>query len=1106
MSPSKSKTQRQDSMDLFLRSINIELDAVDPKRVAHFRPTNKSIGLLKLLTSDDSNAIMIAAPYGVGKSITATVALHLIENQKINKQDMKSVADRIKAINLKAGRDIDARRLLKNQGLVLAMQGHAESVPESIKKAVVSGLKRTGCTKLSNAVKRHNAETMDDIRSLFEWLIVSTSENEIDRILIVWDEFGRHLEHLVSTGRSTELLDVQQLAEYVSRQNALPMNFAIMLHQGLLSYSTNLPDSAKREWNKIEGRFENYSFYDDSFELIRIASDLVASVQPANFKKLTVKDAELAAKKIKSTKPPLFADASISQLKQVARDSSAVSLPALWVLPRVATRIAQNERTLFTFINNMAFEKKVVISDLYNYFGNAMRLDTGPGGTYRRHIESESAIAKCETALEQQVISTCALLSLAFARSENSLSKKLLEAILQIENGSNNANAAIKSLIDRKLLLHRRHNDDVSVWHGTDVDLRSKQEKIKDSNRPGFDLCEFLERECSPPIWRPIEFNNKFQMRRFYRSYFIQANELELSSEIFSVPPGEDGRIFYVIPLDSQDLKEVKLKINKSENQQCIFAVPNKAVAIHEAALEVYAIMRLQEDRDLTSSDPLILEELQIMEDDARSYLNELVNLIVEPNSECEWFNGSEQHSFKDRRKFRRWLSECTAEIFPHTPRINNEIVNRNKPSAPVVNARKKLIEGVLESNGEEFFNLKDRPDIGAAVVGLARGLYERPGLYIKKGQRWKFAKSKSIDDEGLRSAWACIEDFMTKKSKEPKPFESLLNELQSPPYGIRAGVLPILLAGGLKAFPVSTVLLCDDRYVVDLTPTVVETICKEPEKFTLRVIKLTKAQEGYLSVVFDMFAEGSKYGIEENDLLRACAEAIASWQDRLSNASRRSYRLSKETMNIRSLLKMQHDPSLVFLNTIPETFSSEGDYKSTIKKLQKCKNEIEHGVLSNYFARAIESTRQAMVYAGKTKDESIRTLAKSWANSITGGVARTIESKNAIAAISAAKREYDSDELFINGLAVSVYGKPVSHWADEDVYGYADEIRKAVRDLEDGVLSHVADGKHHKDNSEIVTKFLRSRAEHLIELLEEHAGTEAVDELVATFKKSRRK
>ena len=1106
MSPSKSKTTHQNSMDLFLRSINIELDAVDPTRVAHFRPTNKSIGLLNLLTSDDSNAIMIAAPYGVGKSITATVALHLIENQKIKKQDLKSVVDRIKAINPKAGRDIDARRRLKNQGLVLALQGHAESVPESIKNAVVSGLKRIGCTKLSNRVKSHTAETMDDIRSMFEWLLLSSTEKEIDRILIVWDEFGRHLEHLVSTGRSTELLDVQQLAEYVSRQNELPMHFAIMLHQGLLSYSTNLPDSAKREWNKIEGRFESFSFYDDSFELVRIASDLVASMQPPNFKKLTLKDAEQTAKKIKSTNPPLFADASVSQLKEVARDSSAISLPALWVLPRIATRIAQNERTLFTFINSMPFEKKVAISDLYTYFGNAMRLDTGPGGTYRRYIESESAIAKCETALEQQVISTCALLSLAFARSENSLSKKLLVAILKIENGSNNATAAIKSLIDRKLLLHRRHNDDVSVWHGTDVDLRSKQEEIKDSNRPGFNLCEFLERESAPPIWRPIEFNNKFKMRRFYRSYFIQANDLELGSEVFSVSPGEDGRIFYVIPSDSQDLKEAKLKIKNSKNQQCIFAVPNKVVAIHEAALEVYAIMRLQEDRDLTSSDPLILEELQIMEDDARSYLNELVNLIVEPNSECEWFNGSDKHTFEDRRKFRRWLSRCTAEIFPQTPRINNEIVNRNKPSSPVVNARKKLIEGVLESNGEEFFNLKDRHDIGAAVVGLARGLYERPGLYIKKGQRWEFAKSKSIDDEGLRSAWACIEDFMTKKCKEPKSFEFLLNELQSPPFGIRSGVLPILLAGGFKAFPVSTVLLCDDRYVDDLTPTVVETICKEPERFSLRVIKLTKTQEGYLSDVFDMFAEGSKYGIEENDLLRACAEAIASWQDRLSNASRRSYNLSKETMQIRSLLKMQHDPSLVFLNTIPKTFSKEVDYKSTIKKLQKCKNEIEHGVLSNYFARAIESTRQAMIYAGKTKDESIRAIAKSWANSITGGVARTIESKNAIAAISAAKRQYESDELFINGLAVSVYGKPVSHWADEDVYGYADEIRKAVRDLEDGVLSYVADGKHHKDNSEVVTTFLQSRAGRLIQLLKQHGGQSAVDDLLDSSKKGKAK
>ena len=76
---------------------------------------------------------------------------------------------------------------------------------------------------------------------------------------------------------------------------------------------------------------------------------------------------------------------------------------------------------------------------------------------------------------------------------------------------------AVQSLIDRKLLLHRRHNDDVSIWHGTDMDLRGKLEDEKRAIAPSFDLLQFLNREAPPPAWKPVEYND----RRFIRRYLL---------------------------------------------------------------------------------------------------------------------------------------------------------------------------------------------------------------------------------------------------------------------------------------------------------------------------------------------------------------------------------------------------------------------------------------------------------------------------------------------------------------------------------------------------------------------------------------------------------
>ena len=72
------------------------------------------------------------------------------------------------------------------------------------------------------------------------------------------------------------------------------------------------------------------------------------------------------------------------------------------------------------------------------------------------------------------------------------------------------------------------------------------------------------------------------------------------------------------------------------------------------------------------------------------------------------------------------------------TPRINNELIVRQKISRPMVNARKKLILGILEQSG--------KPDLGFDVkattpdVALYRTVLVQTGLYRMQDTGWNWA------------------------------------------------------------------------------------------------------------------------------------------------------------------------------------------------------------------------------------------------------------------------------------------------------------------------------------------------------------------------------
>ena len=131
------------SSEHFLRSINIGFDAEYPERIEHFFPTTKSIRLLRaILGKEPERSFFIIAPYGSGKSLTATYALHLIENRSISSEMLRTVSSRLLKADKELGEFASKRKKSKSKGLVIPLHGYCANISESLKASTLQAMGR----------------------------------------------------------------------------------------------------------------------------------------------------------------------------------------------------------------------------------------------------------------------------------------------------------------------------------------------------------------------------------------------------------------------------------------------------------------------------------------------------------------------------------------------------------------------------------------------------------------------------------------------------------------------------------------------------------------------------------------------------------------------------------------------------------------------------------------------------------------------------------------------------------------------------------------------------------------------------------------------------
>ena len=1042
------------SRDAFLRSINLVYDAEEPERIGHFRPTTKTVPLLKsLFGQEDDRAYFIVAPYGSGKSLTATYALQVIENRPAAADCMERIADRLEAVSPQLAHSVLRRgRNAKKRGIALALHGYCPDVAEALRDAAVQSMRRLKLGREAKTIEGQKTDGPSGVANVLAALQKKATECRCDQVVLLWDEFGRHLESLLSEGRASALTDIQMLAEFVSRIKEVPATMGLFLHQSLLQYAGSMTQSVRSEWTKIEGRFRTLQYVDDSKEIYRLIAEVVHSRRGEAT--LAAADARRAARECRNH--GLFGEATLKEIQQVLHRAFPLEPVTLYLLPRLAARVAQNERTLFSFLYAADMEGAVGPAALYDYFAPVMRADTSVGGTYRQWLETESALTKVSDDAEARALKAACLLSLGTSGERSRAGHGLLRFALRGYAKSDSGAEVVRQLVDRKLLLHRRHSDQVAVWHGTDVDLRGRLEEEKRRQEEQFDALKFLSEEARPPAWRPVEYNDRHCVRRYlagrYEYVATLPEFLRQDQYLRQLDPGTDGEVLYVLAESHDEISQAEQFVRSDLNaDRIVVALPREPLPIRAAALEVWCLLRMQTDIELVGADPLVAPELQQMTDDARGHLQQLLDRLVWPGpGGPRWFHKGEPLLRADSpRGLRTALSSIMEEVFEHCPRINNEMIVRHRPSSVVVNARKKLVLGILERSGMEGLGIEGNfPD-----SSMFRCVLFHTGLYRQDNGRWRYAEPEELEDPGLKRVWREVQAFLTEPSTTPKDPRLLLHRLLEPPYGVRAGLLPILLAVGLKAFPSALSLMKDGAYVADILPSVIESLCREPDRFRVSVLELDAEREKYLRDLHRIFTAGPEYEVPEADLVRLCHDALEAWKAQLPVAALTTRQLTPAGQKLQQLIRKESDPVRLILQNLPRLAGEHREIGEALQSIESAKQELMD-VTRTYAEQTGAAVRRAIRLGDRDERRSLQVVAREWAGCFSDSfVERMGTASTTTSMLKIMQMRYRSDEKLADSLATLLVGQPLARWDDSTIAHFERELQATVQQIEESAL-----------------------------------------------------
>lgn len=955
----------------FQTSVNIAYDLNNTGKISGFIPTMSSLDIIEdvlLSTAPNSTerARILIGAYGRGKSHIILVLLSLLF--KKDKAAFTALLEKMKTSNPKlydytnefigSGRKllpivVGGSSASLTQSFLFALQqalndkNLSDLMPETHFKASVNAIEswkneypetynkfldalNEPIEQFILSLKEYNVEAYEkfvelyprltsgssfnpflgfDVVELYEKVVDKLCEVGYDGVYIVYDEFSKYLESSIGNATISDIKLLQDFAEKCVRSGKKQMHLMLICHKDISNYiDNNLPKEKVDGWRGVSGRFKHTTLHNNFVQMYEIISAVIKK-EPDFWKDFVSKyKPQLEDLKERYVSNGLIDGKDMEGVNSAIYGCYPLHPISTFILPRLSEKVAQNERTLFTFLSsqekhtlssfleNAEGEFPLLTPDyLYDYFEPLFRKEVYTSEIHKIYKLTSNILQKLDAnSIHARIIKTISLIYMVEQYEKlPPVYDIIVDAFRESVADTKEISIALEDLINKDCIVYlKRSNNYLKLKESSGVDIPSEIEKRIESNKATLRVKDVLNNSSFDSYMYPTRYNDEHEITRYFDFLFIDSKEF-WSTEDWELKIADsmaDGVVYAIIPENKEDIKKIAKKISsESFSERVVFCLPKKFTDIEKIAFEYNAVLEL---RDLVVDDDLLKDEYEIYIEDLGEVIGSFIFSYARPETGgADYYHLGKKVSIYRKAQMSALLSKICEDIYPHAPIINNESINKNILPTVAINSRAKLLSGLLGAELE--------PNLGLSGTGqdvsIMRSTLVQTGVIKNVGEAPEIVVAP--EDENMRFMLNTIQSFlMHAGANGEQNFSVLYKHLTQPEYGIglKTGVIPIYIAAIIHLNR-SNLVIKKGNVEQRITADLLKGINDNPSNYSVVLENWNEEKTAYLTQLEQLFEKHVHEQEKVEDILKFNIEPIIGysessqkdWQKRLKDAIR---------------------------------------------------------------------------------------------------------------------------------------------------------------------------------------------------------------------------
>jgi hypothetical protein len=912
-----------------------------------------------------------------------------------------------------------------------------------------------------------------DIVDLYESVAKGVKTKGYDGILVVYDEFSKYLESSIANATISDIKLLQDFAEKCDRSREIQMHLLLICHKDIANYiDGNLPKEKVDGWRGVSGRFKHIHLHNNYAQMYEIISEVIKKNEKY-WAKFTKENKALFNDLVNRFTANKLLDANNDkEVNDAVYGCYPLHPIATFILPRLSEKVAQNERTLFTFLSS---EDKYTLQSylsatgvnfslltpdyLYDYFEPLLRKEPYTSEAHKLYKLTRSVLQKVDNGgLSSKILKTIALIYLVEQFEKlPPIVDIICDSFRESVEDTKIINNSLVELIEKDCVVYlKRSNNFLRIKESSGVDIPSEITNYIEKNRATLRVKTILNSSAFDSYLFPTRYNDDFEITRYFDFTFID------STDFFGVDDWErrivessaDGVVYAIIPQNAGEIEKLRAELSKSmpRTGRIIFVIPNTYNDIGKIAFEYDAVSHLRAEAE---NDDLLADEYDIYFDDLTEVIGSYINMFARPeNGEATYYYCGERCAIYRRSQLSEKLSDICSSIFYRTPIINNESINKNNLPKQALNSRTKLLAGLLAADLV--------PNLG--LTGTGQDVSFMRSTLIQTGVLVNPDTTPSLNlrpaDEHFSEMFNAIRGFFKgAQNHEGNSFSLLYDELTLPKngFGLKRGVIPIYVAAVLNHDKENLVVKYKSSEV-RITPDLLNEINQSPQDYSVILEDWNEDKAKYLKGLEILFADQVSEREKAYNGFAFVLLAMNRWYMNLPKYAKewgkiyagdgrfKSIEASKKKF-INSLKQLDGNPREYLLEKVFEIFGKQDNLANIVPLIRDIKTEWDESV-RKLMGTLLIDVRKLFTRTGRRG--SLASVIKDWRESLSESTFRHLFVGNENKILDLMATVSNDEFAFIQRLAKAVTSLRIEDWNNDTIESFNRNLEKFKTTVED--------------------------------------------------------